>query len=96
MVGVQDLSAVAALPNSYYGFVKDPFNSDSYLIHVEGRRYGDNFCQRLRATEMTLLERSPINHNIAKVVAFPLDKMGMSLIVAIGSAMTLMVYQADL
>ncbi|CAJ0576637.1 unnamed protein product, partial [Mesorhabditis spiculigera] len=90
----QDMSSIAELPKDYYDLhVVDSVGI--YSLQIEHQANKKNNLLRIPATRLTHLQPPLINHKVEKMVAWPVDEYGFSLIAAIGPALTLLVYQPE-
>ncbi|CAJ0570631.1 unnamed protein product, partial [Mesorhabditis spiculigera] len=84
-----DLRGLAGLPKYYYD-LREPDGDGTYSLQMKYQTIKYGF-----ATRLTHLQPPLINHKVDKIVTWPVDEHGFSLIAAIGPALTLMVYQPE-
>ncbi|CAJ0564212.1 unnamed protein product, partial [Mesorhabditis spiculigera] len=90
----QDMSAIAALPNDHYQ-VRQSKVFRSYFLDLKGQKAKDDVRIIIPSTRMNHLRPLLVNHKIQKIVAYPMETYGITLIAVIGPALTLMVYQPE-
>ncbi|CAJ0564213.1 unnamed protein product, partial [Mesorhabditis spiculigera] len=102
LVLLEYLRGLAGLPKYYYD-LREPDGDGTYSLQMKYQtiKYGfGSFTSKtvnlwFPATRLTHLQPPLINHKVDKIVTWPVDEHGFSLIAAIGPALTLMVYQPE-